>query len=238
MKVRGTRECQSCGTRWTYYETGSVACPNCESMRSVGLEDNRVQHTDSPVTLELSNAREAVDSEPLREVATLAADAAGEYVRKRGFIKGGELRPLDDRYLAAQELRHASDVFSRTLQIADDEELYFLSLLREADAGERPPIEDVPQSMHDVRGLADAEALHDYYQEMSDWVREHEVSRPGRNTLETLGEHVRRARALEGGLDIETTSILIETTRELARSVREGDEDGIVSARERLGRID
>lgn len=238
MKVRGTRECQNCGTQWSYYETGSVACPNCESMQSVGLEDDRVQHTDSPVPLELTKVRGAVDEEPLREVAALAEDAGREYVRKRGFIKGGELQPLDDTYLMAQELRHVADVMSRTFEITDDEELYFFSLLREAGDGERLATADVPQSMHEVRGLADAESLHDYHQEMGDWVREHDVSREGRNTLEMLGEHVRRARALEGDLDIDTVDALVAAACDLSRYLREDDENALASARETLRQID
>ncbi|WP_435154703.1 DUF7117 family protein [Haladaptatus sp. DFWS20] len=238
MKVRGTRECQNCGTQWSYYETGSIACPNCESMQSVGLEDDRVKHTDSAVTLDLTKVRGAVDEEPLREIAALAKDAAREYVRKRGFIKGGKLQPLDDTYLMAQELRHVADVISRTLEITDDEELYFFSLLREADEGERLATADVPQSMYDVRGLADAESLHDYHQEMGDWVREHDLTREGRNTLEMLGEHVRRARALEGGLDIDTVDALVEAARDLACYLREDDENALDSARETLSHSD
>ncbi|WP_049970011.1 DUF7117 family protein [Haladaptatus cibarius] len=238
MKIRGTRECQNCGTQWSYYDTGSVACPTCESMQSVGLEDDRVQHTDSAVTLNLTEAREAVDERPLREVSALVADTTREYARKRGFINGGELQPLDDTYLVAQELRHIADVFSRALEISDDEELYFFSLLRGADDGERPSTMDVPDSLHEVRGLADAEALQDYHDEMSDWAREHDVGREGRNTLETLGEHVRRARALEGGLDIDTADALVSSTCELASYLREGDEDALVRTRDTLGRIE
>ncbi|SIR23275.1 hypothetical protein SAMN05421858_1925 [Haladaptatus litoreus] len=238
MKIRGTRECQNCGTQWSYYDTGSVTCPTCESMQSVGLEDDRVQHTDSAITLDLTEAQEAVDERPLREVSTLVADTAREYVTKRGFIKGGELQPLDDTYLVAQELRHIADVFSRALEISDDEELYFLSLLRGAEAGERPATMDVPDSLHEVRTLADSESLREYHDEMGEWVREHDVSREGRNTLETLGEHIRRARALEGGLDIDTADALVSSARDLARYFREGDEDALVSTRDTLGRIE
>ncbi|GAA0229285.1 hypothetical protein GCM10009000_050650 [Halobacterium noricense] len=207
-------------------------------MQSVGLEDDRVQHTDSAVTLDLAEAREAVDERPLREVSALVADTAREYVRKRGFIKGGELQPLDDTYLVAQELRHIADVFSRALEIRDDEELYFFSLLRGADTGERPATADVPESLYEVRGLAVSESLHDYHDEMGDWVREHDAGREGRNTLETLGEHVRRARALEGGLDIDTADTLVSSARDLARYFREGDENALVSTRDTLDRIE
>ncbi len=238
MKVRGTRECKNCGTQWSYYETGSVSCPTCGSMQSVGLEDDRIQHTDTPATLELGEAREAVDSKSVREVATMAANSGRDYVKKRGFIKGGELQPLDDTYLSAQELRHVADEFSRALKTTDDEEMYFFSLLRGADVGERPAPADVPKSLREVRGLADAESLREYHKEMGEWVREHDVNREGRDTLETLGEHVRRARALEGAIDIETASALVSSARDLARYFREDDEDALVSVRATLDRIE
>ncbi|MXR22522.1 endonuclease Q family protein, partial [Halobacterium bonnevillei] len=58
MDVRGERECKSCGTRWSYFETGSVACPECGSVRSVGVGE-RSQHTDGNATLDLSDAQRA-----------------------------------------------------------------------------------------------------------------------------------------------------------------------------------
>lgn len=237
MKVRGTRECKNCGTQWSYYETGSVACPNCESMQSVGLDEDRMQHTDSPATLELADVRDALDREPVREVATSAADEASEYRRKRGFISGGELLPLDDTYLAAGELRHAGELFSRSMRMTDDEEIYFFSLLRGADEGERPDARDLPESIYEIRGLADAESLKEYHGEMGEWAREHDVDREGRNTLETLGEHVRRAQALEGGIDIDSAEALVSAARDLARYFDEGDLDALASSRDTLSRL-
>ena len=111
MKIRGERECQSCGTRWSYYETGSVACPNCGDLRSVGV-DARTAHTDAPVSLDLSAHRERFGDSPetLPRSGTdeLQSDLR-EYCRKRGFIDGGRLAPLDGTYLAARELLEAVD---------------------------------------------------------------------------------------------------------------------------------
>lgn len=237
MKVRGTRECKNCGTQWSYYETGSVACPTCESLQSVGIDEHRLQQTDSPATLELAEVRDALDREPAREVATSAADAARQYVRKRGFISGGDLLPLDDTYLAAGELYHAGELFGRTMRMTDEEEIYFYTLLRGADEGERPAARDLPESIYEIRGLADAEALREYHREMGEWVREHEAARDGRNTLETLGEHVRRAQALEGGVDIDTAEALISASRDLARYFTDDDLDALASSRATLSRL-
>jgi len=237
MKVRGQRECKDCGTRWSYYETGSVACPDCESLRSVGLDDERREHTDSPATLDLSEVREAVDARPMREVAADAGDRTREYVRKRGFIHAGDLATLDDTYLAAQELRHAADVFGRAFDPDDDEELYFLSLLRGADVGERPDPEAVPQSMHEVRGLAVGDALQEYHRDVTKWTDDNDRDGTGRSALETLGEHVRRVRALEGDVAPQTAESLVAAARELATYLREDDEDALVRARDRLDRV-
>lgn len=259
MKVRGQRECKDCGARWSYYETGSVECPDCGSLRSVGVDDERNLHTDTPVEFDLTEVREDVDARPLREIAERAGDLAGGYVRKRGFVRGGDLRPLDDAYLAAQELRHAADVVGRGLDLSDDEEWYFLALLRGADAGDesvadadsptetapdqRPAPDEVPESMHPIRGLAYADAVAEYRREMADWVDEREQNDDPRNdaqardALETLSDHVKRVQALDGDVDADTAELLVAATRDVSRYVREGDDDALVSARDRFGRL-
>ncbi|UPW00606.1 TFIIB-type zinc ribbon-containing protein [Halorussus gelatinilyticus] len=261
MKVRGQRECKDCGARWSYYETGSVECPDCGSLRSVGVEEERNLHTDTPVEFDLTEVREDVDARPLREVADRAGDLAAEYVRKRGFVRGGDLRPLDDTYLAAQELRHAADVVGRGLDLSDDEEWYFLALLRGADAGgesasatdadsptetgpdRRPAPDEVPKSMQPIRGLAYADAVAEYRREMADWVDEQgESGEPGvraqaRDALETLGDHVKRVQALDGDVNAANAELLVSATRDVSRYLREGDDDALVSARDRFGRL-
>jgi hypothetical protein len=245
MKIRGQRECTDCGARWSYYDTGNVECPDCGSLRSVGIEEDRRLHTDSPTEFDLTELREAVDAKPLREVAERAGELAREYVRERGFIRGGDLLELDDTYLAAQELRHAADVVRRGLDLSDDEEWYFLALLRSADidpeidpdADQRPAPEEVPESMRSIRGLAYAEAVAEYRREMSDWADENEVGEQGRNALETLGDHVKRVQALDGDVDAETAELLVAATRDVGEYLRAGDADALASARERFSRL-
>ncbi|UPV74679.1 TFIIB-type zinc ribbon-containing protein [Halorussus limi] len=256
MKVRGQRECKDCGARWSYYETGSVECPDCGSLRSVGVDEERSLHTDTPVEFDLTEVREDVGVRPLREVADRAGDLAGEYVRKRGFVRGGDLRPLDDTYLAAQELRHAADVVGRGLDLSDDEEWYFLALLRGADADpetdpetdSRPAPDEVPASMHPIRGLAYADAVAEYRREMADWADERDSDErdseetegdreQGRDALETLGDHVKRVQALEGDVDADTAELLVAAARDVSRFLRESDDDALASARDRFGRL-
>ncbi len=54
------RECTECGTRWSYYETGSIGCPACGSLHSVGL-DERTEHTDLRVEFDLTPVRADID---------------------------------------------------------------------------------------------------------------------------------------------------------------------------------
>lgn len=257
MKIRGQRECSDCGARWSYYDTGSVECPDCGSLRSVGVEDERMLHTDSPAELDLTEARQlldsgsgpdSLDSGALRQAADRAGELAREYVRKRGFVRGGDLLVLDETYLAAQELRHAADVVGRGLDLSDDEEWYFLTLLRNADADSdssegiedadlRPTTSEVPESMHSIRGLAAADAADEYRREMADWADENAVGDSAKDALETLGEHVKRVHALDGEVDAETADSLVGAARDVGQFLREGDDEALASARERFHRL-
>lgn len=239
MRVRGERECRDCGTRWSYYETGSVDCPACGSIRSVGV-DERKRHTDGAVELDLSGVLETVDEASLRELTDEAKGVCREYVRIRGFIRGGELRTLDDTYLAAAELVHVADVVGRSFDPTDAEELYLLGVIRGAADGERPAPDDVPESMRAARGLAYADAVRDYRRELGDWLDDEgreplpDDVRAIRDGLET---HVRRIRALSGDVDPREVERLVEATRDLATYLREDDETALATARDRLDRM-
>ncbi|NKE37070.1 TFIIB-type zinc ribbon-containing protein [Natronococcus sp. JC468] len=236
MKVRGERECKECGTRWSYYETGSVGCPACGSLRSVGL-DARTEHTDLAVEFDLTPVRNAIDEASTDELARRARDRTKAYVRRRGFINAGNLRELDDDYLAAIELLHVADVVGRATDLEDREELYFLSLLRGADEGERPPAEDVPPSLRGARGLAYANAVREYRRDVRDWSESRELTGAERGALETLGEHVKRVRMLDGDVEAHTAERLVEATRDLANGLR-GDELAFARAQERLEELE
>ena len=237
MKVRGDRECKNCGTRWSYYDTGSVECPACGSVRSVGVDSERRLHTDAPVELDLTEARRAAETDSLREAADLAGEAAREYVRKRGFVRGGDLLALDDTYLAAQELRHAADAVGRAMDLDDEDEWYFLALLRGADSGDSPSTAEVPDAMHPIRGLAYGDAVREYRREMADWADEEGVGSEGQSALETLGSHVKRVRALEGDVDPDTADLLVAAARDVSRFLCADDADALASARERFDRL-
>ncbi len=164
MKVRGERECRDCGARWSYYGTGSVACPDCDSLRSVGV-GGRTTHTDAPVDLDLTAHRtrfgEARGTLPSDGVEELKRDLRA-YVRKRGFVRGGELRPLDATYLAARELLEAVDAYDRLRDPTDPDREYLLALLAGAEAGDRPASGDVPTALYGARGLAAAQSVSAY----------------------------------------------------------------------------
>jgi len=177
MKVRGERECQGCGARWSYYETGSVECPDCGSLRSVGVDD-RTAHTDAPASLDLSPHRtrfgEASGTLPAEGVDDLKS-ALREYVRKRGFVRGGELLPLDTTYLAARELLEAVDCYDRLRDPTDADREYLLGLLAGADDGDRPATADVPERLREARGMAAARAVTEYRSDLLAFLDELDV---------------------------------------------------------------
>lgn len=232
MKIRGERECTECGTRWSYYETGSVGCPACGSLQSVGV-DERTEHTDMQVAFDLTPVRNAIDEVESDDLAERARDRCREYVRRRGFVNAGTLRELDDTYLAAIELLHVADIVAREIHLDEREELYFLALLRDADQGERPPVEDVPTSLRAARGLAYANAVREYRRDIRTWAEDRELTTGERGALETLGEHVTRARMLDGDIEPRAAEQLITATRDLANGLR-GDEMAFSQAQERL----
>ena len=164
MNVRGERECRDCGNRWSYYETGAIECPQCESLRSVGVAE-RATHTDTPVELELNAHRtrfgEARGTLPSEGVDELKRDLR-RYVHRRGFINGGELRRLDSTYLAARELIEAVDVYDRLRDPTEFDREYLLALLAGADEGDRPETAAVPDDMWEARGMAAARAVGEF----------------------------------------------------------------------------
>lgn len=235
MKVRGTRECKDCGHQWSYYDTGSVACPNCESLRSVGV-DERTRHTDGTVALDLSALRSAFDEGNVEDVADDLKSTLRAYIRQRGFIHGGELRPLDETFLAAHELIQAIDVYARTRDPSDDEQLYVLSLVRGADAGDRPAVDDVPESMRAARGLAYAKAVSDYRSDLVTWLDDNPDAE-ARTTLEIAVDHVKRSKSLQGDVSLQTSEALVRAVQELGTYLTEGDETALTTAQDRLSRL-
>ncbi|WP_281195218.1 hypothetical protein [Halorubrum sp. F4] len=180
MNIRGERECRDCGSRWSYYETGSVECPDCGSLKSVGTAE-RALHTDTHTTLELSRHRarfgEARSTLPPEGIDELKRDLR-EYVRKRGFVRGGELRRPDSTYLAARELLEAVDVYDRLRDPTDADREYLLTLLAGADDGERPESSAVPESMREARGMAAARTVDEYREDLSAFLDELERRGP------------------------------------------------------------
>lgn len=235
MKVRGERECQNCGTQWAYYETGSIVCPECGSMHSVGI-DERKEHTDSPATLELTPIRNRIDEEPTREIASAVSEVCREYTRKRGFIDAGELRPLDETYVAATELQHVAAHISRGMRLHDPAELYFYDLLGGADAGERPPVDSVPSSLRTPYGLAMAATVERYQRDVRT-VLDDSPDEQARQLSGRIRDHRKRIEALDGDVDPADANRLVRATRDLGSFVV-GEESAYVTAENWLAGIE
>jgi uncharacterized Zn ribbon protein len=242
MRIRGERECQNCETRWSYYDTGSINCPNCGSIRSLGVEEP-THHTDSPTSFDLTDVRTRFDRDPIVDVIEDTKRRCREYVRRRGFVRAGDLLDLDDTYLAAAELAHVADVVGRRFSPTDEEELYLLGLVGGADAGDRPDPETVPESMRAARGLAYANAVFDYRREIREWLdtsnsEERARSMPEvRAALDGVDQHAKRIRALDGDVDPRDAERLLEAVRDLGTALRDGDEVALSAARDRIDRL-
>lgn len=241
MKVRGIRECKACGERWSYYESASVSCPGCGSLRSVGVDDERRLHTASAATLDLTAARDALDGgdadgESLRRAAERAVEETRSFARGNGFVDGGRLLALDDTHLAAAELRAVAGAVGRAARLDDDEEYYFLSLLRGADAGDRPDVDAVPDSVRDSRGLAYANVVEAYLRDLRAYLEEH-PDPPARNAASVLREHVKRVQALDGDVPPGDAERLVQVARGLGEYLGDDDEAALVEARDRLDRL-
>ena len=227
MKVRGERECQDCGTRWSYYEHGSIACPECESLHSVGV-DEPTRHTDAPAELQLTPIRNSVDSDSTSDLALAASDACRAYTRKRGFIDAGELRRLDETFVAATELQYVGAHIGRELRIGDDEELYFLDLLAGADTGDRPAPTDVPPSLRESYGLAMAAAVEAYQRDVRTFLSDEE-NPTARRLAGRIRDQRKRIEALDGNVDPRDANRLLHAARDLGRFVA-GEESAYVTA--------
>lgn len=237
MEIRGNRECRDCGARWSYYETASVTCPDCGSVDSRGLDDERTLHTAGPVELDLTEVRAGVDELPVRELAREAKDESRSFVRRYGFVRGGRLQPLSDTYLAAQELSYVADALARSLAPDDREQLYFLELLGSADRGKRPPPAAVPPTLRAARGRAVADAVEAYRREVRRWLDENPHPEV-RGLLARVHDHERRLHALDGDVDPGTADRLLAAVREIASYLRDGSEDALDSAHGRLDGLD
>jgi uncharacterized Zn finger protein (UPF0148 family) len=231
MDIRGERECKSCGTHWSYYETGEIACPECNSLHSVGVDEPKT-HTEGQASLDLTPVRNAVDTEPIRRVATEATALTRRYIKTVGFVSAGELEPLVETFLTAMELRRVGTTVRRLRSLKDTQKAYFLELLRGADRGERPGPKAVPQLFYPERGLAVAASIDIYTTEIRRW-REERTARVDQ-LLSTVRARRKRIEALDGDVDPADAERLVRTVRDLSRYLRVGDEDSLARAQERL----
>lgn len=263
MEIRGQRVCQACSTEWSYYETGSVACPNCGSLRSVGRDEERQLHTDTPAALPLATFRGRIAEEAVGAYADDLKSVLREYTRKRGFINGGKLQPLDDRYLTAQTLLHTVDILARRQAPTSEAELYLLSLYETlADDADDAAVDDADTAVSDINdntaasdiddlelaaarvpsdlraawGLAAADAVSAYCSDLRTWL-DATPDEAATTTLSQLRDHVNRLNALQGDVEPAVAAGLVASTRAIGRYLRTGDEAALTAARQQLTRL-
>ena len=232
MEIRGERECSDCETRWSYYETGEIECPNCGSLRSVGVDDP-AEHTAGTAELRLSPVRGMVDDNSLREVADSATEECRSYLRTVGFVHAGDLQPLDSTYLIATELRRIAATLSRLMDVETREELYFLSLLNGAESGDRPDPDEVPETLYPQRGLAVAAAVESYLGDLRRVLDDDREPGVVRVLSQTTAQR-KRIDALDGAVDPAEAERLVRAVRDLSAFVRAGDEAALARADQRF----
>ena len=211
MRVRGERTCRNCGTTWSYYETGSIRCPECDSVRSTGRGQPTL-HTDRSTDLDLSGPRKTAEEGDLEAALRDASETCLEYIRDRGFIDSGTLRDLDETYVHAQELRHAATLATSRLDLSDAEREYLHTLIA-GDQGDRPPAEAVPKQLRAARGLAVAASVRDYRDEIRTYRSDRDDDSRLREVMEPLREHARRIRALDGEVEPQYAADLLAAAR-------------------------
>ena len=227
MDIRGNRKCTACGARWSYYETGEIACPECGSLKSVGTDD-RQTHTAGTTDLDLTGVIADIDTAPTREIADAAADEAASYVRTVGFIDAGSLLGLSETYVGACELRRVGRTLGRVLTINTDEELYFLSLLRGVADGERPPPGEVPDAFRPERGLAATAAIDAYLTDLRRQYTEREP--PVDRALSWVTTEKKRIEAIDGDVAPTDADRLVRTVQDVSEYLRTGDESALARA--------
>ncbi|MFC7072106.1 TFIIB-type zinc ribbon-containing protein [Halovenus rubra] len=231
MEVRGERECQSCGSQWSYYETDEITCPNCGSVRSVSL-DEPTTHTARDVTLDLTAIRNDISAVSVETLADEASETVRSYLRQVGFVKAGELQPLEETVVAAAELRRVAVTLGRVMRVEDNEELYFLELLKLADQNERPNPEDVPETLYSERGLGVAASIDMYTTDIGRVYeqRDTDVDR----VLSSVRSRRKRIEALDGEVEPEEAEQLLRAVRDVSAYLRESDETALARALERF----
>lgn len=214
MRVRGRRECADCGTRWSYYETGSITCPACGSIESVGTDDDRRLHTAGEASLDLSPVRDSLERRATAEIAGEVEAEVRRYLAVRGFIRGGELSRLDGEYVRVEELRQAAAAVRHSPTPDGELDAYFAALVRGAGSGD--PETTVPDGHRAIRGRAVAAAVTAYRLEVSTWLDDHPDG-TARRVLGRLRDHAARLDALDGDVPV------AESDRLLAAAVALGD---------------
>jgi uncharacterized Zn finger protein (UPF0148 family) len=231
METRGERECRDCGTRWSYYETGTIMCPSCGSLESVGRGE-RARHTAGGSPLDLEAVREAIDEEPLSHAAALAADAGRTYRQAAGFIDAGQLQPLDDTLLLAAELETVGRDLERAMQIEDSERAYLIELLKAPEADRRPAPDAVPTSLAPARGLAICRAVDEYVADLKRQSDDPEKALA--RAFSSLRANRKRIEALDGDVAPREAERLVGATRDLYAYLERDDEAALARIDERL----
>jgi hypothetical protein len=232
MQFTGHRRCKQCASEWSYFETGSVSCPECGAIKSTGIggpEPHTAQHT----SLELAPYWEVTDEE-VRIESDKIRRAVTEFLSEYGFIKGGDFLPLHDEVLAAGELRHAAYRYNTLGDPSEEVEHYLLGLLRAVMGESRPT--SPPDVLKQARGRGTADILEQFLRDMRQWTQARAATElmPIRESFRT---HLHRIQALEGDVDPVVLSRLIQSARAVQQYIAREDQQSLSKARDHLADV-
>ncbi len=168
MDLEGERECLECGERWSYWETRTVECPECDSPRSRGVGDGARPEEEFPA--------EDLVASTLMETLENADEAARSYTTKKNFVVAGELQPPDPVYVMAAEVKHLyAELTARSREATDREREYAGALVTGLEDGEPPHPGERPETLDAVHERAVADVVEDYSSEMVKWARDRDL---------------------------------------------------------------
>ena len=167
-----------------------------------------------------------------------ALDPCRSYVHSRGFIAGGELTDLDDRYLLAAELRYCAGGRNRRSGYTDPERRYLLALFRSTMGDQRPPPSAVPDRFRFARGLAVAEGVSEYRRAIRQVTDVDDRGTSIATAVEAIDDVTTRIEQLDGDVPPASAETVLETARTIGSAVRSGDAGAVEAVSQRLGRLE
>lgn len=209
MEIRGERECLECGSTWSYFEIGSVECPECGSIRSRSISTPE-RDTSTVIGIDTDELVEELGTN-FKDGLSDALESCRSYVTRQGFVEGGDLQPPEVRYVMACEVVEICEAFTTPdrQDISKEEKKYVVDLVRGLRNGNPP--DERPESLDDYHNLAVARTVERYAKDVTRYARSNGLSVPSgvedarsaaKRTKATLGREEDAVKGLRSLRDV------------------------------------